>query len=109
MKHKKANKIFKYSLLVLFITFFSLYISQSTGYFEYQNQKKTGLTESQIKAFEQDVKEGKEVDLNNYINFNNQDYDNGMSKLGYTISSTTEKYVQKIIDSSFKALAKLVG
>ena len=58
----KINKITKYLFLSLFITFLSLYLSQNTGYFEYQNQKKTALTEKQIQKFEKDVKNGKEID-----------------------------------------------
>ena len=63
MKHKKLNKIFRYSILVSFVTFFALYLSQSTGYFEYRNSKKVALTNEQIEKFENDVKEGKNIDL----------------------------------------------
>ena len=47
-----------------------LYLSQSTGYFEYRNSKKVALTNKQIEKFEQDVKEGKNVDIENYIESN---------------------------------------
>ena len=109
MKHKKLNKAFRYAILISFVTFFALYLSQSTGYFEYRNSKKVALTNKQIEKFEQDVKEGKTVDIENYIETNNQNYQNTISKTGLTISNLTEKAIRKLIDGSFKVLGDLVG
>ena len=109
MNHKKENKIFKYIVLISFITFLSLYISQSTGYFEYKNSKKVALTNEQIKEFEKDVNEGKNIDITKYIEINNKDYQNKLSKTGLQVSNILEKSVQKFISESFKVLEKLVG
>ena len=57
----KPEKIFKSVLMILFIIFISLYISQSSGYYEYEQYKKVELTKEQIKKFEQDIKDGKKV------------------------------------------------
>lgn len=109
MNHKKLNKIFRYAIFVSFVTFFALYLSQSTGYFEYRNSKKVALTNKQIEQFEQDVKAGKNIDIEKYIDVNNQNYQNAISKTGLTISNATEKAIQKIINGSFKVLGDLVG
>lgn len=109
MNHKKLNKLFRYAILVSFVTFFALYLSQSTGYFEYRNSKKVALTNKQIEKFEQDIKEGKTVDIENYIETNNQNYQNTISKTGLAISNLTEKAIRKLIDGSFKVLGDLVG
>ncbi len=109
MKHKKLNKIFRYAILISFVTFFALYLSQSTGYFEYRNSKKVALTNQQIQKFEKDIKEGKNIDIEDYINTNNKSYQNKISKAGLTISNLTEKAIHKIIDGSFKLLSDLVG
>lgn len=109
MNHKKLNKIFRYAILVSFVTFFALYLSQSTGYFEYRNSKKVALTNKQIEQFEKDVKDGKKVDIEKYIDVNNKSYQNNISKAGLSISKVTEKTIQKIINSSFKVLGNLVG
>ncbi len=109
MNHKKLNKIFKYCILISFVTFFALYLSQSTGYFEYRNSKKVALTNDQIQKFEQDVKEGKNVDIEKYIDINNKNYQNTISKAGLSISNATEKVIQKLIGGSFKVLGDLVG
>ena len=109
MNPEKINKIFKYIFLISFVAFLALYFSLNAGYFEYKNKTKTVLTEKQIKQFEQDVKEGKNVDIKKYIDTNTKDYQNTISKAGLSLSNTTEKYVNKFIDGSFKVLAKLVG
>ncbi len=109
MKHKKLNKIFRYAIFISFVTFFALYLSQSTGYFEYRNSKKVALTNSQIEKFEKDVKAGKNIDIEDYIDTNNQNYQNTVSKTGLTISNAAEKVIQKLINGSFKVLSDLVG
>ena len=109
MKHKKLNKVFRYAVLVSFVTFLALYLSQSTGYFEYRNSKKVALTNEQIEQFEKDVHDGKNIDLENYIDVNNKNYQNAISKTGLSISNMTEKAIQKFISGSFKVLGDLVG
>ena len=63
---EKRYKIFKYVFVFLFIIFMTLYFSQLTGYYEYRNYQKMVMTEEQIKQFEQDIKDGKEVDIKDY-------------------------------------------
>ncbi len=104
----KLNKIFKYVLMTLFITFIALYISQSTGYFEFQNNRKATLTENQIKKFEEDVKEGKNIDIDKYIT-PPKNYDNNLAKAGLKVSETAQNYIQKIIGGTFKLFSKLLG
>ena len=108
MKTKTLNKIFKYIFIVFFITFLALYVSQSTGYFEFQNKQKATLAKNQIKKFEEDVKKGKNIDIDNYVT-PPKNYDNTIAKAGLKVSETAEKYVQKIITGSFKLFSKLLG
>ena len=109
MNHEKENKIFKYIFFTSFIVFLALFISQSTGYFEYKNSKKVALTNEQIKIFEKDVNEGKNIDLTKYIEANNKNYQNKLYKTGLLISNVLEKGIQRFINKSFKILEKLVG
>ena len=109
MDKSKLNKIFKYSVYIFFIIFLALYLSQSTGYFEYKNSKKVALTNEQIKQFEKDVNSGKNINIKKYIEINNKGYQNKLSKIGFSLSSSSEKIVQKLINKSFKVLSKLVG
>lgn len=109
MDRKKIKKFFKYLLFTSFITFFALYLSVSAGYFEYKSSKKVALTNTQIKQFEKDINEGKNIDIKKYIEANNNKYNNKISNVGLSLSKKTQKCVQIIIDESFKFLSKLVG
>lgn len=104
----KPEKIFKSILIFLFIIFISLYISQSSGYYEYEQYKKVALTKEQIKEFERDIKEGKKVDVKDYVGETKKEYGNKVSNVGLKISETIEGYVQKIINNSFEAISKVV-
>lgn len=109
MDKNKVYKIFKFLIYTSFITFVALYISASTGYFEYKTNKKIALTNEQIKEFEKEVNEGKNVDIKKYIEINNTNYQNKLSKIGLSLSKITEKAVRKVISESFKFLSKLIG
>ena len=109
MSKERILKIVKYLLFTSFITFFALYLSVSAGYFEYKNSKSVSLTNSQIKEFEKDISEGRNVDVKKYIEANNKNYKNKISDAGLSFSKKTQKVVQVIIDESFKFLSKLVG
>lgn len=109
MDRKKIYKIFRFIIFTSFITFVALYLSASTGYFEYKTSKKAALTNEQIKQFEKEVNEGKNVDIKKYIEFNNKNYQNKLSKIGLSLSKITEKAVRKLINESFKFLSKLIG
>lgn len=109
MKRDKATRFLKYIILISFITFSALYFSEASGYFEYKNRKKTVMTNEQIKQFEKDVSEGRNVDLKNYLDINNKNYQNKISKTGFAISSSSEKVIRKIIEETFKVLSKFMG
>lgn len=105
---KKANKIAKNILIVMFILFVALYISQSTGYYDYETYKKTALTKEQIKQFEEDIKNGKNVSVKDYLDGTSKDYSNKLSDAGLNISKKIERYSKKAIETVFGALSGLV-
>ncbi len=105
---KKANKIARNILIILFILFIALYISQSTGYYDYETYKKTALTKEQIKKFEEDVKNGKNVSVKDYLDDTSRDYSNKLSDTGLKVSKKIERYSKKAIETVFGALSGLV-
>lgn len=107
-KIKIYKKIFKYCFTFLSITFLTLYLSQATGYYEYEQHRKSTFTSDQIKQFESDVAAGKKVDINDYLENANKDYSNKVSDLGYNVSDSIGKYVKMGIEGAFGALNKLV-
>ena len=108
MKKDKKNKIYKFIFMVFFISFIVVYFSELTGYYEYQNHKKSTLTEEKIKQFEKDVAEGKEVDINNYVVVEEKNYNNGLSKLTSKLSDGISNLVESGVENTFKFLSNLV-
>ncbi len=104
-----ANKVARIILLILFLIFIALYISESTGYYDYGAYKKTLLTKEQIKKFEQDVKEGKDVSVKDYVGDLEKNYNNKLSNTGLTLSKNIEKYSKKAIETVFGALSDFIN
>ena len=108
MKKNKKDKLFKFIFSIFLLSFVVIYFSELTGYYEYKNYEKTHLTEEQIKKFEEDVKAGKEVDLNEYLILQDNDYNNSLSKLASKLSDKISDIVENGVKSTFKFLSKLV-
>jgi len=107
-KNDKKTKLYKFIFMIFFFSFLVVYFSELTGYYEYQNHKKTTLTHEQIKQFESDVASGKEVDINEYLVIENKDYNNGLSKLTSKLSDGISSLVQSGVENTFKFLSRLV-
>lgn len=108
-KKKLLNKIFSKIFLALLIAFFAIYISEATGYYEFEQHKKTTLTEEKIKEFEHDVASGKKIDINDYINDEDYNYQNKVSKAGLYISENIGDVVKSGIEGAFKILNNALG
>ncbi len=61
-----------------------------SGYYEAKLNERTTLTEEQMKQFEEDIKNGKEIDLNNYLAEQRRDFSNGATKAGVAVSNIIE-------------------
>lgn len=97
-------KGFCFTIIIIFLV---MIFTSSSGYYEYELSKKTTLTNEAIEKFEQDVKEGKNININDYVVKNDKNYDNRVSKMGNSISnkidnimSTGMKYLFKYIEKS---------
>ena len=71
-------------------------------------QQKTVLTNDKIKEFEEDVKNGKNIDEKIYLEDTDKDYSNNISNIIYKISTDGTKVTRKIIKKLFKKLSYLV-
>lgn len=97
MSEKKEHFVkylFQIIFIIIFISFLTLYFSHNSGYFEYEQYKKTSFTKEQIEKFEQDIKDGKDVDITNYLDNNEADYSNKVSTLGLNLSKGIEKTIK---------------
>lgn len=107
MEKKKKPNWFMRGLILLFVVYLSLTLAISTGYYEAKLSEKTIVTEEGMRQFEADLKQGKDVDIKDYLSEVHEDYSNRTSKAGVAISSTVEKFmtdgISKAIDL-FKTL-----
>ena len=104
----KVYNGFKIVILLLFIIFITLFFASYTGYYDYENRKTKNLTESQMRKFEEDVKNGVNLDLETYITKPNTDYRNFLSKLGSKTSKTVSNIVSGSVNYTFDFLIKFV-
>lgn len=103
------SKVFWSILLVLFVIFISIFIASSSGYYEYENRNKMKLTEEKMKQFEQDVADGKSVDLKNYLETEEKDYENNVTVIGDKMSNLVNEGITKGLEGSFKIIEKLIN
>ena len=95
-------------MVILIILFLGLYVSQMTGYYEYSESKKQALTEDAIQRFEQDVKEGKEINAKDYLQ-EEINYNNALSNIGMKLSSLIEKGFNKAMNGLFNEISKTIS
>ena len=105
-KKAKGSWILK-ALGILFIVYISLTIAISTGYYEAKLSEKTTITDEKMKQFEEDIRNGLDVDIKDYVTDIKEDYSNQTTKAGVMFSSAIETVMSKGIDGMinvFKAL-----
>lgn len=105
----KGKNIARIIIGTLFVLFIALYFTQTTGYYEFEQRKRATLTEEQIAKFEQDVKDGKEIDMKDYVNVGRKNYDNKISNLSLSLSQKIEDTFNSGMEKLFKALEKVVN
>lgn len=94
-------------IIIILIYICSYYIANS-GYYEYDLQKRTILTNEKIKEFETDVKNNKDIDLKNYLEYEEIDYSNKITNIVYNTSDTGTKLIRKLVKYVFKKIGHLV-
>lgn len=104
----KKKRIIKFICLTITLTFLYSYIIEESGYYEYNLNNKKNLTEKQIKKFEQDIKDGKEIDLKKYLKKNTIDYSNNLTKKTSNISIKLNNYLKIILNDSINIFEKLI-
>lgn len=104
----KKKLVVKILFGMVFIAFIISYAIGESGYYEYQLANKKYLTEEQMKKFEEDVKNGSEVDLKDYTVETRIDYTNKFTDLVSNTSMSINKYLKKSIESIFGLLNKVV-
>lgn len=105
MDDKKKTNLSRFIVIILFASFSFVYAMANMGYYEYRNHNKRVMTDEQIEKFEEDIKNGVELDLNNYISNDTSIIKKQMSlKISKLIGNISQKTIRKI----FKILNKIV-
>ena len=82
----------------------ALYFSQATGYYDFAEHKKVTLTNEQIKKFEEDVAQGKNLNIEDYLSNTDKNYQNKTSQMGLKISESIGKYAKEGIESGIHGI-----
>ena len=105
---KLRTKIFRSTIVVLFAIFLTMFVSNKYGYYEYKKQEQVTLTAEQIKQFEEDVKNGKNIDLENYLEKTNKNYQTKFSQLGLNVSNSIANTIENGVNKLFGYISKFV-
>ncbi len=105
-KKKKGVWILKL-LGLLFVLYLSLTIAMEAGYYEALMAEKTTITSEAMQKFEEDIKEGKDVNINDYITDVHKDYSNSTTKMGVMFSGVVEEFMSNGINEMVDLFKKL--
>lgn len=109
-KNKKImSKIFWKFFLGVLIAFTAIYVSEATGYYEFEQHNKKVLTDEKIKQFEEDISNGKNIDINNYMVEDKTNYESKISKIGEKMSDEVEDIVVGGLNATFKFINGMMG
>lgn len=104
---KKKGNWFTRILMGLFVVFLGLYIASISGYYEAKVGDKVALTDEAIQRFEQDVLEGKVVDINTYVTEENKDYSNNFTEAGEKVGEAVVKILTEGLGGAWDAIKVL--
>ena len=93
MNEKKKNNYFIKFISLILIAFTVIYVLNTSGYYENKLHTETVYTNEAINQFEEDIKNGKEIDINSYIKKDNKDYSNTLTKISDGIGSLTSELI----------------
>ena len=105
---KKTKIFFKIFFIICFVSFLTFYISLKSGYYEYNSRRKMTFTKEQIERFEDDVKSGNDIDINEYLVNTDKDYQNRISRFTLGISNTISKYIRGGINTVFNKIGNAI-
>lgn len=104
--NKKPNYFLRI-LFIFIIIFVALSIALESGYYDVKIGRKASLTEEALKNFEEDVSSGKEIDIKDYIIDETQDYSSNVSKIGTSIGSKIDRFMNYGINDFLNILGQL--
>ena len=108
-KKKIGSWIFRVTLSISFAIFLTLFVSHKYGYYDYRMYQRVTLTNEQIQRFEQDIRDGKEIDLQEYLVHITRNNKNRISRTGLNISNSISNVVKNSVEGIFDSLGRLIN
>ena len=102
------KKVFKILFICLFLSFVVSYVIEKTGYYEYNLQNKTIMTNEAMAKFEKDVAEGKDVREEDYVVSTEKDYTSTITRTTNKVSIKVNQVLKKGIEGIFKIIGTFV-
>lgn len=102
------SKIVKFILGTILVIYTGFFIVISSNYYQLEEEKKMILTSEQIKKFEEDIANGKEVEIDEYLESNTGNYSNKFSRGASKISNKLETVFQTTLKYVFKQIANKI-
>ena len=102
------KKVFKTIFLCFFLAFVVSYVIEKTGYYEYNLQNKTIMTNEAMARFEKDLAEGKDVREEDYVVSTEKDYTSSLTRTTNKVSIKVNNILKKGIESVFKIVGTFV-
>lgn len=102
------KKIVKYMFSIFFIAFIISYVVGESGYYEYNLRNKSVMTSEAMERFENDLKEGKDVLMEDYIVNTTKDYTSRLTTGTNKVSTNVNTFLKKGIEGIFKFASRLV-
>lgn len=103
------KKVCKYIFILIFLVFLIGYVIERTGYYEYNLQNKTTMTNEAMKRFEEDIQKGKDVTIEDYIVNTEKDYTSSLTRGTNKFAIKINTYLKKGIEEIFKVLGNFVN
>ena len=103
------EKIAKFILFGFVILFAGLLFADANGYYVNKTYEHKTLTEEQIKKFEEDIKNGVSIDVEDYTINNEKDYTNKLSDGIYKVSLKIESLVDSFLTALFNGAGSLIS
>lgn len=102
------RKLLKGVFIILSIAFIISYIIEVSGYYEYNLQNRTVLTNESMKKFEKDISDGKNVLLEDYAVPTSKDYTTTLTRNTNKVSTKVNKILKRSIEEIFKIMGSFV-
>lgn len=103
------NRFFLFMFLSFVVFFVILLVAESQGYYKNRNEKAKIMTEEEIKRFEEDILLGRDIDISDYVLYDDMDYSNKVSSNVYKVSLKLESVIDGVLKVIFSGTSKMVS